>query len=107
MTGLDPTGYGGVIAGYGDQRGVELLVAAGFTPVEAIRIATLNGARFLGEDAQIGSIAPGKAADLVLLDGDPTRDIRAIERVQVVFKDGIGYDPKALVDAAKGTVGLR
>jgi imidazolonepropionase-like amidohydrolase len=107
LTGLDPTGYGGVIAGYGDQRGVELLVEAGFTPVEAIRIATLNGARFLGADREIGSIAPGKVADLVLLDGDPTKDIRAIEHVALVFKDGVGYDPAKLVDAAKGTVGLR
>ena len=107
MTGLDPTGYGGVIAGYGDQRGVELLVDAGFAPAEAIRIATLNGARFLGEDKTIGSIEAGKAADLVLVDGDPTHDIHAIERVDLVFKDGIGYDPAKLVDAAKGTVGLR
>jgi hypothetical protein len=107
MTGLDPTGYGGVIAGYGDQRGVELLVEAGFTPVEAIRIATLNGARFLGEDKAIGSIESGKAADLVLVEGDPTHDIHAIEHVELVFKDGIGYDPAKLVEAAKGTVGLR
>ena len=107
LTGLDPTGYGGVIAGYGDQRGVELLGEAGFTPVEAIRIATLNGARFLGADKEIGSIAAGKAADLVLIDGDPAQDIRAIERATLVFKDGIGYDPVKLVDAAKGTVGLR
>jgi len=107
MTGLDPTGYGGVIAGYGDQRGVELLVEAGFTPVEAIRIATLNGARFLGEDKDIGSIEAGKAADLVLVDGDPAHDIHAIEHVDLVFKDGVGYDPAKLVEAAKGTVGLR
>jgi imidazolonepropionase-like amidohydrolase len=107
LTGLDPTGYGGVIAGYGDQRGVELLVEAGFTPVEAIRIATLNGARFLGADQEIGSIAAGKAADLVLLDGDPSHDIHAIEHIALVFKDGVGYDPVKLVDAAKGTVGLR
>ncbi|HSR64406.1 MAG TPA: amidohydrolase family protein [Xanthomonadaceae bacterium] len=107
MTGLDPTGYGGVIAGYGDQRGVELLVEAGFTPVEAIRIATLNGARFLGEDRQVGSIEAGKTADLVLLDGNPVRDIRAIEHVALVFKDGVGYDPAKLAAAANGTVGLR
>jgi imidazolonepropionase-like amidohydrolase len=106
LTGLDPTGYGGVIAGYGDQRGVELLVEAGFTPLEAIRIATSNGARFLGED-DIGSIEAGKAADLVLVRGDPSTDIRAIEQVETVFKDGVGYDPAKLVQAANGTVGLR
>jgi imidazolonepropionase-like amidohydrolase len=107
LAGLDPTGYGGVIAGYGDQREVELLVEAGFTPVEAIRIATSNGARFLGADKDIGSIEAGKAADLVLVEGNPATDINAIENVVEVFKDGVGYDPAKLVEAANGTVGLR
>ena len=107
LAGLDPTGYGGVIAGYGDQREVELLVEAGFAPVDAIRIATSNGARFLGEEAEIGSIEPGKAADLVLVRGNPATHIKAIEDVVLVFKDGVGYDPARLVQAANGTVGLR
>ncbi len=107
LAGLDPTGYGGVIAGYGDQREVELLVEAGFSPVEAIRIATLNGARFLGEEGEIGSIEQGKAADLVLVKGNPETNIKAIESVVLVFKDGVGYDPARLIKAANGTVGLR
>jgi imidazolonepropionase-like amidohydrolase len=107
LAGLDPTGFGGVIAGYGDQREVELLVEAGFAPVEAIRIATLNGARFLGEDREIGSIEVGKAADLVLVKGNPAARIQDIENVVLVFKDGVGYDPARLVKAANGTVGLR
>ena len=107
LAGLDPTGYGGVIAGYGDQREVELLVEAGFAPIEAIQIATMNGARFLGEEREIGSIEPGKAADLVLVKGNPATDIKDIENVVLVFKDGVGYDPARLVKAANGTVGLR
>ena len=107
LAGLDPTGFGGVIAGYGDQREVELLVEAGFTPDEAIQIATLNGARFLGEEREIGSIDAGKAADLVLVKGDPAAHIQDIEDVVIVFKDGVGYDPARLVKAANGTVGLR
>jgi len=107
LAGLDPTGYGGVIAGYGDQREVELLVESGFTPVQAIEIATLNGARFMGVDDDIGSIDPGKAADLVLLKGNPAQSIKDIENVELVFKDGVGYDPAKLVQAANGTVGLR
>ena len=107
LAGLDPTGYGGVIAGYGDQREVELLVESGFTPVQAIEIATMNGARFLGMEKEIGSIESGKAADLVLVTGNPAQDIRAIEHVELVFKDGVGYDPAKLVQAANGTVGLR
>ncbi|MEO8725543.1 MAG: amidohydrolase family protein [Acidobacteriaceae bacterium] len=107
LAGLDPTGYGGVIAGYGDQREIELLVEAGFTPIEAIHIATMNGAKFLEEDRQIGSIEQGKAADLVLIKGDPSKNIKDIENVEVVFKDGVGYDSAKLIQAANGTVGLR
>jgi imidazolonepropionase-like amidohydrolase len=107
MTGCDPTGYGGVVPGFGDQRNIELLVEAGFTPVEAIRIATSNGAKFLGKDASIGSIAPGKAADLVILGGDPTQNIENIEKVETVFKDGVGFDSAALIRSVTNLVGLR
>ncbi len=107
LAGLDPTGNGGVVAGFGDQREVELLVEAGFTPLEAIRIATLNGAQFLGEQERIGSIAPGKQADLIVVRGDPSRNIADIENVVVVFKDGIGYDSQKLVDSVQGLVGIR
>ncbi|MEO5627046.1 MAG: amidohydrolase family protein [Dokdonella sp.] len=107
LAGLDPTGYGGVIAGYGDQREVELLVEAGFTPLQAIQIATLNGARFMGEEKSVGSIEAGKAADLVLIKGNPMKRINDIENVAIVFKDGVGYDPAKLVKAANGTVGVR
>lgn len=105
MAGVDPTGWGGIVAGFGDQRGVELLVAAGFSPEEAIRIATLNGATFLGEDSRIGTIAPGKQADIVIVRGNPAANIGDIRNVQLVFKDGIGYDPAKLIESVKGTVG--
>ncbi|MGC1417487.1 MAG: amidohydrolase family protein [Candidatus Acidiferrum sp.] len=107
LAGLDPTGYGGVIAGFGDQREVELLVEAGFTPVEAIHIATSNGAEFLGELDKIGTLAEGKAADMVVLKGDPSANIKDIENVELVFKDGVGYDSAKLIDSVKGLVGLR
>jgi len=107
MAGVDPTGPGGVLPGYGDQREVELLVEAGFTPVEAIRIATLNGAQFLRIDQQTGSIAPGKDADLVVIKGDPSRRIADIEKVDTVFKDGIGYDAQKMADSVRGMVGVR
>jgi imidazolonepropionase-like amidohydrolase len=107
LAGLDPTGYGGVIAGFGDQREVELLVEAGFTPLEAIHIATSNGAEFLGELDKIGTLAPGKSADIVVLQGDPSANIKDIENVELVFKDGVGYDSAKLIDSVKGMVGLR
>ena len=107
MAGCDPTGYGGVVPGFGDQRNIELLVETGFTPVQAIQIATLNGAKYMGKDAIIGSIAPGKAADIVVLGGNPAEKIENIEKVELVFKDGVGYDPVALIQSVSGLVGLR
>jgi imidazolonepropionase-like amidohydrolase len=106
LAGLDPTGYGGVVAGFGDHREVELLVEAGFTPVEAIKIATLNGAQWLGVADKIGSIVPGKQADIVVIKGDPSKNISDIENVETVFKDGVGYDSAKLIDSARGRVGL-
>jgi imidazolonepropionase-like amidohydrolase len=107
MAGCDPTSFGGVLPGYGDQRGIELLVEAGFTPVEAIHIATQNGAIYLGESEQIGSIAAGKTADLVVIAGNPAQNIDDIENVQIVFKDGVGFDPVKLAQSVQGLVGQR
>lgn len=105
MAGCDPSGNGGVIPGFSDHREVELLVEAGFTPPEAIRIATLNGAIFLGRDATIGSIEVGKNADLLVVKGDPSAKIRDIENVEVVFKDGVAFDSDRLIESVKGRYG--
>lgn len=107
IAGCDPTGYGAVLPGFGDQRNLELLVDAGFTPVEAIRIATLNGATYLGKEASIGSIAAGKDADMVVLEGNPAEKIENVEKVETVFKDGVGYDSAKLIESVRGMVGLR
>lgn len=105
--GVDPTGNGGALPGFGDQRNYELLIEAGFTPVEAIRIMTLNGAIVLGEDKRLGSITAGKLADLVVIKGDPIARPAEIRNVAVVFKGGVGYDPAKLVEACRGLVGIR
>jgi imidazolonepropionase-like amidohydrolase len=107
MAGCDPTSFGGVLPGLGDQRNLELLVEAGFTPVEAIHIATQNGATFLGEDTLLGSLAAGKSADLIVVAGNPAQKIEDIENVETVFKDGLGYDPEKLLQSVQGVVGLR
>jgi len=107
MAGCDPTGYGGVVPGFCDQRELELLVQAGFTPEEAIHIATENGAKWLGEDGHFGTIAVGKDADLVVVDGNPAKTISDVEKVDTVFKDGVGYDPQKLTESVRGLVGLR
>lgn len=107
MAGCDPTGYGAILPGFGDQRNLELLVEAGFTPMQAIQIYSLNGAKYLGRDKQIGSIAVGKQADLVVLKADPNKDIHNIESVETVFKHGVGYDSQKLIDSTRGMVGIR
>jgi hypothetical protein len=107
LAGPDPTGNGGVLPGFGDQREVELLVEAGFTSLQAIQIATENGAAYLGQQDRIGTVAPGKQADLVLIKGDPSKSIDEIENVETVFKAGIGYDSKKLIESVRGQVGIR
>lgn len=107
LAGSDPTGNGCILGGFGTQREVELLVEAGFTPVQAIQIATANGAQFLGESARIGTLAPGKQADMVVIHGDPSTRIEDIEKTEIVFKDGIGYDSAKIIESIRGMVGLR
>jgi imidazolonepropionase-like amidohydrolase len=105
--GSDPTGNGGTIAGFGNWRAIELLVEAdGFTPLEAIKIATLNGAIALGFDKEIGTIEKGKLADFLIIDGDPSKNISDIRKVQFVFRNGVGYDSKKLFQSVKGKVGF-
>ena len=106
LAGTDPTGGGGVIPGYSDQREIELLVEGGLTPLEAIKVATLNGATYLRRDKTIGSIAAGKQADLVVIGGDPSARIEDIRKVELVFKQGVGYDPAKLIASVRGKVGL-
>ena len=106
ISGTDPTGGGGVVPGYSNQRQLELLVEAGFTPLEAISIGTINGARFLGREGRIGSIAAGKQADLVVVSGDPSSSIGDVRNVEIVFKQGVGFDPAKLIDSVRGKAGL-
>ena len=105
IAGCDPTGNGGVIPGFSDHREIELLVEAGFTPTEAIKVSTLNGAIYLGRDKTIGSIEVGKNADLFIVNGDPSKDISDIEHVEVVFKDGVPFDSAKLIESVKGRYG--
>ena len=103
LAGSDPTRWGGILAGFGDQRGLELLVAAGLTPEIAVKVATSNGASFL-DDRSVGRIEPGRQADLVVVRGDAAKDISAVRNVELVFKDGIAYEPEQLLAAAAGTL---
>jgi hypothetical protein len=104
--GVDPTGQGGALPGFGDQRNYELLIEAGFTPEEVVRIMTHNGARILGVERDLGSIEVGKVADLVVLQGDLMANPLVIRSTTVVFKDGVGYNPVPLIASVRGRVGI-
>lgn len=106
VAGTDPTGYGGVIPGWSSKRQLQLMVEAGFPLEQAVSIATLNGARFLGREAEIGTVEEGKRADLILIDGDPVADPAALDDMPLVFKAGVGYDTAVIFQGLRETVGL-
>jgi len=106
LAGTDPTGFGGVVPGFSSKREVELLVEAGFSFEQAVKIATYNGAKYLGRDKEVGTLAIGKRADIAVIEGDPLKDAAAIERMPLVFKNGVGYDTQKIFTAMHGTVGL-
>jgi len=107
MAGSDPTGYGGVIPGFSSKRQIELLVQAdGFTFPQAVRIMSLNAAQYEGREKDIGSLAVGKRADIVVIDGDPVKDVTAVEHMPLVFKHGVGYDTAAIFKSMQGAIGM-
>lgn len=106
MAGIDPTGEGRVIPGYADRHVLELLTEAGFTVEQAVKICSLNAAKYLGKDKFIGTVTQGKNADLVLIDGDITKDIHQVRNTEIVFKNGVGFDSKKLFSSVNGMVGL-
>ena len=106
LAGEDPTGMGGVLAGFGDQREVELLVEAGFSVAQAVKICSSNAAMYLGRDKEIGTIAVGKRADMVLISGDIEKNISDVRKAETVFKNGVGFDSQKIFGSVKGMVGL-
>ena len=106
MAGVDPTGSGRTIPGYADRHTLELLVEAGFNFSMAVKICSLNAAEYLGRDKEIGTIAVGKRADLVLINGDPEKQIKDVRNTEIVFKNGVGFDSKKLFESVNGKVGL-
>ena len=104
--GTDPTGSGKTIAGYSNQRLIELLIETGLDIEEAIKLATLNGAQYLQIEKETGTIEVGKEADLILIDGDLSKDVTAIRKMELIFKNGIGFDSKKIFASVNGKVGL-
>lgn len=106
VVGTDPTGYGGVVAGWSNLRAIELLVEAGFELAEAIKIASLNGAIFLDKVNDIGTIKPGKLANLAIFEGDLSQDLKYLKSIKWAIKQGTIYDSRAIFAAMEGKVGL-
>ena len=104
--GVDPTGNGGALPGYGDQRNYELLSEAGLAPHEVVQVISANGARILDVFDDLGTVEAGKIADLVVMSGDLTADPAVIRNVTVVFKDGVGYDSVKMLEDVRGRVGI-
>jgi imidazolonepropionase-like amidohydrolase len=84
------------IPGHSLHRELEIYVEAGFTPLQAIQAATLVPARAMRREKELGTIVPGKRADLILVDGDPLADIHALRRLSSVVTAGRVYDTAAL-----------
>jgi imidazolonepropionase-like amidohydrolase len=105
LVGTDPTGWGGTVPGPGNHAALRLLVEAGFSPLEVLRMATHDGAKFLRVGDRVGTLRPGMQADLLLIDGKPDVDIADLGHIDLVFRNGIAYDPKRLVDAVRGRIG--
>ena len=95
-----------MIPGYANWRQLELFVEGGFTPLEAIKIATLNGAVFLEIEDKVGTIKEGKRANLVLVNGKPDKKISDVRKVEIVFKNGTGYNSGRIFKSVEGQVGL-
>ena len=98
---MDPTGYGAAPPGFGDQRNYELLLEAGFSATEVVQIMSLNGAKILGIDSEVGSIEAGKVADLVVIDADleAAGNLRATDRIALRALQLACRDKAGAVDA--------
>lgn len=107
VAGTDPTGYGGVVAGFSATRQIELLVEAGFGWSQAVRVATLNGARYLGRDAAVGSLEVGKRADLVVFAAGIKPDATRLPDIAWSMKGGTAYDRGRILALWRGQVGLQ
>ncbi|MCZ6596793.1 MAG: amidohydrolase family protein [Planctomycetota bacterium] len=103
--GTDHPSTGEYLAGFAAHRELFAFVLAGIPPAAALRFGTINGARALGKGELLGTIEPGKLADLFVIEGDPLADIRNTRNVRLVVKAGVVYDPAALLESVQGTIG--
>jgi imidazolonepropionase-like amidohydrolase len=105
--GTDAASRGDFLPGFGAHRELHAFVLAGIPEAAALRMATINGARAIGMGDRLGTIEPGKLADLFVVRGNPLEDITRTRGVRHVVKDGRVYDPAELLEAGRGRIGPR
>jgi hypothetical protein len=93
----------GTLHGPSVFRELGLMVQAGLTPLQVLRAATVNGAKAMGTERDLGTLAPGKLADLVILDANPLADVQNLSRIHRVIKDGQLFAPDELMRSLNGT----
>jgi len=101
IAGTDGPGIGSLLPGFGLHRELELLVASGLSPLQALRAATLTAAEALGKEDRLGTIEPGKFADMVVLNADPLQEIQNLRKIYLVVQGGKTYAPDALLQQAR------
>ena len=105
IVGTDEPVYTSLLPGFAYHRELLAMTYAGLPPSAVLKAATINGAKALGIEDKLGTVEPGKLADLVVVSGNPLKDIKTARNVRFVIKDGIVHDPKALLRAAEGKIG--
>jgi imidazolonepropionase-like amidohydrolase len=101
IAGTDGPEIGELAPGFGLHRELELLVASGLTPLQALRAATSTAAEALAKEDQLGTVEQGKLADLVILDADPLSSVLNLARIHLVLQGGKSYEPSTLLDQAR------
>ena len=105
VVGTDEPVYTSLLPGFAYHRELLAMTYAGIPPAAVLRAATINGARALGVDKQLGSIETSKLADLVVVRGNPLDDIKVARDIKLVVKEGAVYDPVKLLQSAEGKIG--
>jgi len=104
IAGTDGPGIGRLVPGFGLHRELELLVASGLSPLQALRAATSIAAEALGKEDQLGTIEPGKLADMVIVDADPLKGIQNLREIHLVIEGGKTYHPETLIQQLRSQV---
>lgn len=105
VAGSDTTGMGGTLPGMSNLEQIDLMVWGGFALEDAVKVVTLNGATYLGQADKIGSIEVGKDADMVLINGDISANIRDVYKTEITFKHGVGFNSAKMIAASAKSVG--